>query len=163
MSSVEKSQVSLYNKEALTLQRDCKVILNMHETLGALIQRRLNELGMSKAELAKRVGVSRAYVGDLANQTAKTQTGSYRPGPEVVEKLARHLDISTTEILAAMGYSSNGGSKPQTVAEFVQRLSAMGFDIQLSAEYENLGPDELQDLIDQIEANILIKSRRTKR
>lgn len=138
------------------------------ETIGNLILRRLKDLNISKAELAKRVGVSRAYIGDLANQTAKTQTGFYRPGPEIVQKLAHELQVPASEILNAIGYTTerNGAqpSKPQNVAEFLERLSAMGFELyRFSAEdLEELGPDDLQGLIDQIQDNILGKARRRK-
>lgn len=75
----------------------------MDETLGKLIQRRLNELKMSKAELARRIGKSPAYVGDLANDTAKTKSGTYVPSAEVVDALAYHLQISREEILVTLG------------------------------------------------------------
>lgn len=100
----------------------------MKETLGGLISRRLNELNMSKAELARRIGKSPAYVGDLANDTAKTKTGKYVPSQEVVDSLAYHLQISREEILVSLDYL------PQTMDEFSKE-----FPILMSG-YEKLSP-----------------------
>lgn len=77
----------------------------MTETLGQLIQRRLTDLGMRKSELARALGTSAAYVGDLANDTARTtKSGRYTPSPEMARKLARVLEVRLEEVLAAIGY-----------------------------------------------------------
>lgn len=77
----------------------------MVETLGQLIQRRLTDLGMRKSELARSLGVSATYVGDLANDTARTtKSGRYTPSPEMARKLARVLEVRLEEVLAAIGY-----------------------------------------------------------
>lgn len=90
-----------------SLQKICKVLLNKmdNELLSELVSRRLSELRMSKSELARRLGLSRAYITDLANGTANTQSGQYSPSPEVIEGLAKHLQIDQSEILKAMGYT----------------------------------------------------------
>lgn len=97
-------QDSLYKQTSHTLPIICKVSLEM-ESIGDLIQRRLKELNLSKSKLAEIVGVSRAYIGDLANGTAKTQSGFYKPKPETVTKLANALKVSENEILEAIGYN----------------------------------------------------------
>lgn len=100
-------QELLYKKQSHTLHKNCKVSLySMGETISELIQRRLTELDIKKSELAKKAGVSRAYIGDLANGTAKTKSGHYRPKPEIVTSLAKALEVSETEILNAIGYAS---------------------------------------------------------
>ena len=104
----------------------------MQETLGQLIQRRLTELKMSKAELARRIGKSPAYVGDLANDTAKTKSGTYVPSAEVVDALAYHLQISREEILVVLDYL------PQTSDDLSKEFPA------LMSGYEKLSPQNRQ-------------------
>ncbi len=101
----------------------------MEETLGKLIQRRLTELKMSKAELARRIGKSPAYVGDMANDTAKTKSGTYVPSAEVVDALAYHLQISREEILVVLDYL------PQTSSDLSKEFPA------LMSGYEKLSPE----------------------
>lgn len=158
-----QSQEILYNYDSHALQDNCKVLRYVNESLGQLIQRRLRELDISKADVAKKVGVSRAYIGALANGTAKTQSGFYRPKPEIVSKLAEALHIAENDILDALGYApeSSQKGKPQTVSEFVTRLNEMGFvDLQFDAKVDELTPDDLQDVIDMIEANLLVKIKK---
>lgn len=104
----------------------------MEETLGKLIQRRLTELKMSKAELARRIGKSPAYVGDMANDTAKTKSGTYVPSAEVVDALAYHLQISREEILVVLDYL------PQTSDDLSKEFPA------LMSGYEKLSPQNRQ-------------------
>ncbi len=104
----------------------------MQETLGQLIQRRLKELKMSKAELARRIGKSPAYVGDMANDTAKTKSGTYVPSAEVVDALAYHLQISREEILVVLDYL------PQTSDDLSKEFPA------LMSGYEKLSPQNRQ-------------------
>ncbi|MCX7997337.1 MAG: helix-turn-helix transcriptional regulator [Leptospiraceae bacterium] len=75
--------------------------------LSELIQKRLKELNISKAELARRVNVSRAYIGDLANGTARTKSGNYILSPEVTKRLADALHVPVEQVLSAMGYDVN--------------------------------------------------------
>lgn len=99
------------------------------ETLGALISRRMNELNLSKAELARRVGVSSAYLGDLANDKAKTKSGKYDPSPEIIDALSYHLRVAREEILATLGYL------PQTLSDLEREFPA------LMSGYEKLSPE----------------------
>jgi transcriptional regulator with XRE-family HTH domain len=124
----------------------------------------MKELKISKAELARMVGVSRSYITNMANESAPTRTGQYEPGPDVVAALARSLQIEESEILRSMDYIQNGHRpKPQNAAEFAERLADIGFEIQTDFDFERLGPDDLQDVIDMIEANLLGKAKRLKR
>jgi transcriptional regulator with XRE-family HTH domain len=112
------------------------------ETLGALITRRLNDLNMSKAELARRIGKSPAYVGDLANDTAKTKSGKYDPSPEVIDALAYHLQISREEILVALDYL------PQTTDSLAKEFPALmsGYE-KLSPENRKIARKQIQGII----------------
>lgn len=97
-------QEMLYKNSSPSIQNFCKVVPYM-ETTSELIQRRLKELNITKSELAKRAQVSRAYIGDLANGTAKTKNGSYRPSPEILARLVKALEITESEFFASLGYA----------------------------------------------------------
>jgi transcriptional regulator with XRE-family HTH domain len=104
---VENARYNLIQNQAQTYGCFGKVLPDMPETLGELIQRRMKDLQIpSKAELARRLGISPAYAGDLANDTGKTKDGSYKPSPELVSKLSRELKVSEIEILNSIGYVS---------------------------------------------------------
>lgn len=109
----------------------------MSEKLGDLIQRRMKEVGIkNKSELARRLGKSAAYVGDLINDTAKTKSGTYTPSQEVVTKLSEVLEISEAEILAALNYLSE---KPVAVPKPI--LQALAREGMLSERDELLIAD----------------------
>lgn len=124
----------------------------------------------AKAEVAQKLVAIKATISPIqlsrienGNSGVKRQTVI-----DIVEAINDHsvsgYKVNLSEALNRAGFSSGYPLKPQNVAEFVQRLAEMGFDIQLSAEYENLGPDDLQDLLDDIEAKLLLKtSRRARR
>jgi transcriptional regulator with XRE-family HTH domain len=98
----------------------------MRETLGELITRRMRDLGIaSKSELARLTGYSNAYIGDLINNTGKTKSGTYQPSPELVSKLAGVLKITEIEILATIGYSSDGAL---VLPEEIKVMDFDGFD-----------------------------------
>lgn len=159
-----RCQVSAYNNFSHSLLFSCKVIANL-ENLSQLISRRLNETGLSKSDLAKLIGKSRAYVTDLANGTAATQSGQYRPSPEVMASLAKHLEISENEILNAAGYNTGARSnrKPQTLPELLEALDDLGIAIDWATfknGFENYTPDDFEELKEQIAANAGIKIKR---
>lgn len=114
----------------------------MEETLGSLIQRRLKELKMSKAELARRIGKSPAYVGDLANDTAKTKSGTYVPSAEVVDALSFHLQISREEILVRLDYL------PQTTDDLAKEFPALmsGYE-KLSQRNRKIAQQQIAGII----------------
>jgi len=95
-----------YNEISHSRQNICKLLADMKENLSQLVDRRLRELGISKSDLAATTGLSRAYITDIANGTGNTQSGQYRPSPNVVAKLAKALEIDEAEILIAIGYQS---------------------------------------------------------
>lgn len=110
------------------------------ETPSELISRRLAELGMSKSDLAKAVGVSRAYIGMLANATAKSRVGFHRPKPEILAKLASALQVSESELLASMGYGVDAGA---------DGLDLDGVEIRFGRE-SDLTDDEQKRLVETV-------------
>lgn len=63
------------------------------ESLGSLINRRLEELGMSQADLHRKSGLSRQYINDLV-----LGRRGRRPGPLVLLRLTKALKISKKEL-----------------------------------------------------------------
>src|SRR5262249_38170450 len=110
----------------------------------------------SHTELATAAGLKRSTVSALIG--AKPQTATTKPSQpkaDTVIRIAKALNADVDEFLLEAGHAPLNGvvPRPQTVAEFVRLLSEMGFDIQLSAEdLQELEPEDLQDMIDQIEA-----------
>jgi transcriptional regulator with XRE-family HTH domain len=144
-----------------------KVLPQMAETLGQLMKRRMIELQIgSNSELARLMGMSDAYIGDLINDTGKTKDGVYRPRPKTVKKLANALKVTELEILAAATNAPNAGTnlkKPQTPMEFFALLEEVGIDINLDGgvkSLEGLTGDDLQELLDSVAANASAKARR---
>lgn len=125
-----------YKKTSLPLQSFGKVISGMEST-SDLIQRRLSELGIKKSDLAKKAKVSRAYIGDLANGTAKTQSGSYRPSPEIVARLVKALEITESEFLRTLGYAPENGKTAKTKIE------------ELAYQYPAI-PEQKRDKVDYL-------------
>lgn len=100
----KKCQVIAYNKISYSGHDFCKLLANVKENLSQLVQRRLKELGASKAEIARQTGLSRTYITDIANNTGNTQSGQYNLTPGTVGKLSKALVVSESEILEAMSY-----------------------------------------------------------
>lgn len=94
---------------------------NMAERLSELIARRIRELDLSNAELARRTGLTRGYIGNIVNETAPTRSGQYNLSQSTIAALARELKITETEILTSMGYLKNESEIPE-------RIAAIGFD-----------------------------------
>lgn len=123
-------------------------------------------LRLSVTELANRAVVSKQYVSMLEKANDQLLTNKpTQPSLDKVERIATVLgaDIDDARELAGYPRRNDYNSKPQNVSEFVERLAEMGFDIQLSADYEKLGPDDLQDLLDDIEAKLLLKTSRQRK
>jgi plasmid maintenance system antidote protein VapI len=120
----------------------------------------------SHTELATAAGLKRSTVSALIG--AKPQTATNKPSQpkaDTVIRIANALGADVDEFLLEAGHAPLNGTRrrPQTVAEFVRVLASMGFDIQLSAEdLQELKPEDLQDMIYQIEAGLAGRARRRK-
>ena len=138
------------------------------ESLSQLVRRRMGELGINNAELARRAKKTRGYIGNVINETAPTKSGQYRLLPETVTDLAKALEIPESDIVNALGYDTEEtvNTKPQNVEEFFQRLDEMGFkDVSIQFEggskaMRNLDADDLQELLDSFVAGATAKAKR---
>ena len=146
----ENSRQYLIKNQASPLSFYDKVLPEMSETLGQLIQRRMKDLGIpSKAELARRLGISSAYAGDLANDTGKTKDGIYTPGSELIAKLSKVLEVTEIEILTAIGLTSGENIIPESLSVI---------------DYSEFDEDDIRDIAEYIEfrRQQKIRSKKTK-
>jgi len=121
----------------------------MYDTLGELISRRLVDLDLSKADLARCTSLSAAYIGNLANDEATTSRGgTHSPSLKTIEKLAKCLQVSKMEILIALGYLPKKqvvNPRPERAAQYVASLpddkqdDALLYLKMLSQQYANSG------------------------
>lgn len=131
-------QVVADNKISNSGHNFCKLLATVKENLSSLIQRRIKELNTSKAEVARKTGLSRTYITDLANGTGNTQSGQYNLSPETVGKLSKALEISEAEILSAMNYltSKETVDIPKPIIEALAREGTLSeADEQLIADF----------------------------
>ena len=121
----------------------------------------------SYAEIADAIKVSRTTVSSYA--TARPQTNSNkpsRPKREIVIRLAEVLNKDVNEALLLAGHaptSAPGFKKPTNVREFFELLDDLGLDVQFhggSENLEQLGEEDLQELLDGVVANASAKAKR---
>ena len=148
----------------------CKLSANVSENLSQLFQRRIKELNIRKAEVARRSGLSRTYITDIANGTANTQSGEYRPTPETVTKLAKALEVTETEMANAIGYGTERKPelKPKNFSELMAAFESLGI-LQLQMfggdkVFENFTEDDYEEFLEKTvsELQFMVK-RKTKR
>jgi transcriptional regulator with XRE-family HTH domain len=72
------------------------------ESLSSLINRKLEEQGMSQADLHRKSGLSRQYINDLV-----LGRRGRRPGPLVLRRLVKALEISKEELENVNFFVSN--------------------------------------------------------
>jgi len=90
-------------------------------TLGALLRKRRRERGYTLDQLAKRIPMS-------ASNLSRLELGSQGPpADEVIERIARSLDVDPGELLQAAGRISSGQPFEQVVLE---RLDAIGREVR---------------------------------
>jgi transcriptional regulator with XRE-family HTH domain len=75
------------------------------EPFGRLVNAKLKELGMSQAELGRRIFKGAAYMSYLVRGTTNSYRGKkFRPSREVVMLVARELGIPVDEALLSAGH-----------------------------------------------------------
>lgn len=77
---------------------------------------------VSLAEIARRADLSRQYLSQLEKGINPATGKPSRPDEDVVRRIARALDESEEEALAAAGY---GGTLPAEVEEVARRMTRL--------------------------------------
>ena len=76
----------------------------MKRDLATIIDDELPKVKLKKNQLGKLVGLSGSHFTNIANGKASSRKSGYQPEPDVVNKLAYHLNVSVEEILEGLGY-----------------------------------------------------------
>ncbi|HKX30191.1 MAG TPA: helix-turn-helix domain-containing protein [Blastocatellia bacterium] len=77
----------------------------MAETFGQKLQGWRERADIQQAELARRVGVSRAYISNLERDFSPSSKGRPQPSVELCDKIARALGAPVAEVRLAAGYA----------------------------------------------------------
>jgi transcriptional regulator with XRE-family HTH domain len=149
---------------------------NSHwQEFGAWLRRERRGADLTQAQVAKRAGIHEVQVARIE----KGESGTKR---ETVMQLALAIGIDVGEALNKAGYAlvdpdgpsfSHGvivppfPKKPKNVTEFLERLEEIGFEqFDFAADEETLAeftPDDLQELLDRIAADVNLMIRRKKK
>ena len=126
-------------------------------SFGKLILTRRKALDLTQAQVAERVGVSVSYISALERAES---FGKYererKPSVEVVDKLAKALQIDGDELRVKAGYAPGQPlviKKPSTLDELVEALEALGVENLHFHEHDRLRtatPRQLQEVLDAV-------------
>jgi len=110
-----RSQPQIYsqNKPRWTQKRvNCVFTRPMSTTFGERLKEKLEEAGLTAAELARRSGVTKQNIGRILNNTPHSITGALpRVEPGTVLKLAQPLGWDVNDALLAAGHAPTDMSK----------------------------------------------------
>lgn len=132
----------------------------MSETSGQWLKDLRLAQKLSQQHLADDSGVTKATISLLENNKIT------QPRLDNLDSIAKRLKVPKDEMrrrFAEENLENKASRKPKTVSEFIHTLSELGFDIQFDANLEQLTPEDLQDLLDNIKANLLVKVERRKK
>jgi transcriptional regulator with XRE-family HTH domain len=93
---------------------DPELVRSRARSLGAAIQARRTELGLSRPELARRASLSYPYVAEL-------ETGRKQGSPSALHALASALDLSTHQLFAR-AEGGPGRSQAESLSELAHRV-----------------------------------------
>lgn len=122
----------------------------------------------SYSELADQAGLKRSTVSALATAKPQTATGNpSRPKSDTVERLAAALGEDIDNALLLAGHAPRrpmSSRRPETLAEFLEALKELvpeQFNFAIDKEkLKNFSPEEFQELLERIRADIEITLRR---
>ena len=80
------------------------------ESFGAFIREKREQAGISKAELARRASMTRAYIGFIEDDSQPPGMGAPNVSAKNLSALARELDVPEAEMFER-GYRSPAGFK----------------------------------------------------
>ncbi len=120
------------------------------ESFGAFITEKREQLGISKAELARRIGMTRAYVGFIEDDSQPPSMGVPNVSAKNLSALARELNVSEPEMFER-GYRSPAGFKLVPSSRPAAQLVREKLDNLANREEIDLTADQLDALIDKIE------------
>ena len=122
------------------------------KTFGRWMQHKREAANLTQEELAASVGLHVKTISRIENGDPSKRV--------TIERIAQQLGVDKVEALEQAGLIAPRPQqkKPQNPLEFVELLRDAGFEIQFDADLSHLGPDDLQDLLDDINAKLLFKT-----
>lgn len=144
-------------------------LVTLGVTLMALkeyLRSKLDERGMTAAELARRSGVTKQNIGRILNDTPHPISGALpKVSVETIDKLAKALDVPLDEARLAAGYAPQTvATRPTTIPELVAALNSLG--IEMPQLYEGL-PDPngegFQEILERIYLDVELVTNRIRR
>lgn len=131
---------------------------NKHQqTFGELMREHLKDSGWTQAELARRVGFSKTYIGNLLQDRApSTKSGRPKRLPaETVDKIARALKIPLNAARQAAGLAP-AVEAPSPPAS--QLITASGFSVEdLLLHYFRMLPPDVQSSVIAYVGSVYLK------
>jgi transcriptional regulator with XRE-family HTH domain len=106
-------------------------VTDRQHLLATLVLRLRSDLGLSQDDLAERAGVSRGWVSRVEIGDIK------RPDPDVLDRVAAALGVSTANLRAAAGYKEASTATPE--------MSPLDLARQLLVKLERPDPLGLMD------------------
>lgn len=94
-------------------------LIKMKRDLATIIEDELPKVNLKKNQLAKLIGLSGSHFTNVSNGRASLRKAGYQPEPEVVNKLAYHLNVSVEEILEGLGYDLT--KVPVELVDFIEK------------------------------------------
>jgi transcriptional regulator with XRE-family HTH domain len=137
---------------------DVKFSADIREDFGRYMKREREERGLTQKYVADKIGLTVTQLSRIENGKSGTER-------DTVILWARVLGLEENDALRKYK-PENIVRKPTNVAEFFQALDELGLDMSFVGSddsLEGLGPEDLQDLLDGIKANTLIKVQRKSR
>jgi transcriptional regulator with XRE-family HTH domain len=143
-------------------------------TFGKWLAEKRAELRVSGVELEKRSGVSRQYISNLERELASPVTMQpIRPSLEIVEKLARGLQVDVDEARIAAGYAAENSvylGNPKNLKELLDVLDRIpGFGgITFSEKFTDedldaLSPEAFQEVVQAVQLAVTLTLERQSR
>lgn len=101
-------------------------------TLEEIIIEELPRVGLNKTQLAERVGLSTSHFTNISNGKGTTKKTPYIPEPDVVNKLAKHLNTPIEEMLESFGFTLSKDKKylSPELSLFVDNYETLSPNIQ---------------------------------
>lgn len=120
--------------------------------------------GITQSQLAERVGVSVSYVSALERGESGATGKDRRPSVEIVDKLARALQLDRDEMRLKAGYAPDNAiisKEPQTLPELLEILSSMGITQINFFDADKLdSPEAVQNMLSAIRFAVELQLRR---
>lgn len=117
-----------------TVYENCNKLFVNVMTFGDWLRQKIKENHFSNAEVARRVGVSPTYIGNLVRDySPNTKSGKAKPSEEVLKNIVEVVGGDLDEARLAAGYAPKNGTSeiPEAVREAFSREGTLSENDQI--------------------------------